>query len=1838
MMKFNVNFNYLFCFTLFFISVKGDGPKFTKEYYVANFSEASSRDMFVTKVAAIDAAYSDNVEGKLKYSIESGDSSGIFRIDPTNGIVRLAKDQSFIYDVFTLNVSVSDGKFKDYASLTIKILSANKQSPLFTRPFYSTTVDERAPVGSHIVTVEAYDNDDGIYAEVTYSIFSSYLLRWFKIDSKTGDITTVAPLDKKKHQSYSLTVLAKDGGHRIGLAIVKISVKSDSDNPPQFLVDKYEVAVCSNTAPNTNILPVIAFDKDLLSPSRTSKNRIIYSISHIGLPDSPSSRQSTSSSTSISSPSTISSSTPFRIRKKSGLIYVYGNLSNSIGSVYTFQVKAVDESGNEAVVPVTIKINGPCKVEGDFVASYEATVFETAKVNSIITSLNVTNPDNLELTLAGVNSDASKFKLGEQGQIYLIDPLDRETVSRYILVVKVFDKISHTVRYLNMFIDVLDTNDNVPIFDSDSYWIEVSEDQEVGSSIGRVHALDSDVESSQKPIVYKLEGDNQSETGDEYFELDSGLIKLLRPLDRETNEWHNLTVTITDGKFNNQTSLCIKVIDVNDNPPQFSLPFYNASIREGSPVGMVVTTIDASDADDVSVNTLSYFIISGDPFNQFSIKDTGELVVNKLLKHKDKSLFELTILVSDTKYNSTTKVSINVLEALGPNCLKSEYVEMVSEDIELGTEILKVEAESRDGLVTNESVHLYYSLFLDNDESPINSNFNEIGLVSPEDSSELPFALNSKTGVLTVIAPLDREKKSTYFLLAKVHDDKERENMCSSAIEIIVSDINDNEPNFTANEYNVTIPEDAELGIVVGKVHATDLDQGRNGEVHYSLTESAEDTFTIDKDTGLIRLNKPLDREKIEKYNLTVRATDSGLPPLSSSVKFMVSLEDVNDNFPVFTSTIYNVSIEENVSIGTEIITIEAKDPDIGPNGDITYAIIEGSNDNSFTIDPKTGIITVAKPLDSEVISNFILNVKAVDGGSPPLSSKTLVNVTITDVNDNGPVCERSQYVEMVPENTEIDSYLLKIAANDPDEGPNGQLHYNLSLDSADYDFDKESTNSSNLPFKIDPREGILRVASLLDREEKSRYLLRVTVHDNLERDRTCSSTVEIIISDVNDNAPVFSGPDFTFLVPEDAKIGSFVGKASATDKDSGVNAKIIYSLITLGEGNDGTFTIDTTSGSIHTAKPLDRETIQRYNVLITATDSGSPTLFSTQMFEIHILDVNDNAPKFTENHYTTSVYENVSVGISLIQVVATSLDTGINADITYAIIAGNEGNCFTVHPKSGSISVVKSLDRETTPEYILTIQAKDGGIPSLSSETKVTITILDVNDNAPSFNQASYSAIIREDTHVGEKVIHKVASDADIGENGQINYFFKPSSLSGSSETAYQTKFKEFEIDPKTGVITVASPLDREMLSSYVMEVVAIDRGSPPLSSSILITIDLSDVSGYPSKFDQNNSTLFIQVCIFNANGTYTCLGPNDYRGLKCEIDGRRACNPNPCVNGGTCTPSPGSINGFHCECPPTLGGLTCEKSRFCSKSSPCLNNGVCEESLCKCKSGWRGSHCEEDIDECSLSNISCSPPATCINLLGSYRCICPVDVTTSGLPSSPGKPSLCANFNLNSITSVSRAFFWDDLILPGIFLIVMLFSCCVIIFCCCCFNRQSSKSKRRTNNRAPNNVYRTGLEGDEFLLEICNAFPSDSSGNIKRFSKLSGVESSALLGRPFSTEPLPNHHFHQALQASAATGGGLGGVGVGTPNGPVSNVVNGQAGLINNRPNSFHETMNNFDEVIRTPMSERASIGSDSRPKKLSVPKNSPTSLPAPPYSENESSHLLNSSNESKIQNIGF
>lgn len=315
---------------------------------------------------------------------------------------------------------------------------------------------------------------------------------------------------------------------------------------------------------------------------------------------------------------------------------------------------------------------------------------------------------------------------------------------------------------------------------------------------------------------------------------------------------------------------------------------------------------------------------------------------------------------------------------------------------------------------------------------------------------------------------------------------------------------------------------------------------------------------------------------------------------------------------------------------------------------------------------------------------------------------------------------------------------MLSILASDIDSPENSKLRYILSGDGAE-------------SFHLDRDTGHLKTIASLDREKQSKYLLTAHVHDKEHTTWECSSQIELIISDLNDNPPVFSLPYYSVSMPEDVEIGTLVTKIHANDADIGINRKIKY--IFIDSFNDH-FVMQTDSGIVTLAKPLDREIRSMYNLTIQAIDQGTPQLSNIVSLIVNVQDINDNPPEFANKYYFATVPEIDAIGTEVVRVLATSKDTGVNADVYYSIIGGNEHKKFAVDNKSGVITIADMLDFERARDYFLTIQAIDGGTPPLSNVATVNITVTDCNDNAPIFTQQSYSARIKEDAQIGDKIL----------------------------------------------------------------------------------------------------------------------------------------------------------------------------------------------------------------------------------------------------------------------------------------------------------------------------------------------------------------------------------------------------------------------------------------------------------------------------------------------------
>lgn len=619
--------------------------------------------------------------------------------------------------------------------------------------------------------------------------------------------------------------------------------------------------------------------------------------------------------------------------------------------------------------------------------------------------------------------------------------------------------------------------------------------------------------------------------------------------------------------------------------------------------------------------------------------------------------------------------------------------------------------------------------------------------------SQSYFSLNADSGVITTRQTLDREEMGRHYFRVTAKDQGNPALESSTDLTIIVDDINDNSPVFEKSFYAASIPEDKVMGDFVLKVRARDEDEGKNGKVRYSIQnkKSIDYAFDVNDRTGVITVERDLDREKTPTYNLVIKAEDQGTPPKSATVNVKITLTDINDCVPQFTKSSYRTTIKENVRPGTLITTIVATDCDQGTNGEVFYEIVSGNDMNLFAINKINGQLRVKSKLDYERTSVFYLWVSAQDKGQTFLDNQTEVEIILQDVNDNAPEFISDNFKVSVLENVKVGQVFSRVQAIDSDDGSNKMIVYSLIR--------------TDVPFAINPLNGDISTTSPLDRETNAQYKFGVKATDKGTPPKEGTSQITITVLDVNDNPPKFSKSEYQASISEKATWGASVLQVTAKDPDAGV-ADVTYSVDRF--AHQRCFRINSL-GWISLGCKLDYKKTKFYVFTIRASDG---LLDSTATVYINVTDANTNSPVFKRRSYRGRILENAKIGTSVLKVVATDDDTGTNAQISYSI--EQLVSAFTVDSSSGVIKTTVSLDRETKGSYQFEVTATDHGSPPLKKKAYVSIRVLDVNDNAPRFLKSKYTATVKEDLRLGEQVIKVSAVDIDRGLNKMIQYSFE--------------------------------------------------------------------------------------------------------------------------------------------------------------------------------------------------------------------------------------------------------------------------------------------------------------------------------------------------------------------------------------------------------------------------------------------------------------------------------
>ena len=462
------------------------------------------------------------------------------------------------------------------------------------------------------------------------------------------------------------------------------------------------------------------------------------------------------------------------------------------------------------------------------------------------------------------------------------------------------------------------------------------------------------------------------------------------------------------------------------------------------------------------------------------------------------------------------------------------------------------------------------------------------------------------------------------------------------------------------------------------------------------------------------------------------------------------------------------------------------------------------------------------------------MKVIAMDGGHPPKSGAMDLTILIQDTNDNAPMFDNSTYEVEVFENIPFGTSITQIHAEDPDSGLYGEVMYSFSP--------RTQTSYGHL-FWIKNSTGEIFVKSLIDYEKGSIYHLVVMAKDRGPDSLPADATVIIQVKDVNDNAPQITVNTFTATgtdsaeVAEDSDKGTFVAHITVVDPDSSTNGEFNCHLndnqFELQELYDGEY-------KIATQARLDREEMAEYNLAITCQDMGAESQVSIKHLRVVVADINDNSPVFNKDFYEAGVQENNHIETFIVQVNATDLDDGKNAELVYTIEDEQAMDSFDINAKTGEIRARSIFDREQLQEIGFKVIVSDQGKPPRSSSTSVLVHINDVNDERPQFSQASYSFAVSENETPGTQIGIVHAADRDLPPFNQFQFSIVPAHPSANS----------FSIDADTGTIITTMSLDRETRPYYTLIVAARDKEILPMSSTTTVTVHVGDVNDNPPVF----------------------------------------------------------------------------------------------------------------------------------------------------------------------------------------------------------------------------------------------------------------------------------------------------------------------------------------------------------------------------------------------------
>uniref|UniRef100_A0A8C0H1Q3 FAT atypical cadherin 2 n=1 Tax=Chelonoidis abingdonii TaxID=106734 RepID=A0A8C0H1Q3_CHEAB len=1322
------------------------------------------------------AVQAEDADSEVTYSIAEGNLDNAFCIHPLTGLISVL-NATLLGSYRELTVRAGDGSYKSMALVRINLIEAQVTALKFDQDRYTATVLENATEQETLIVLGVRGNQ--LNEPLFYSLLNG--TEKFKMIQSSGVLQTKhVEFDRETQDTYEVAVEVKDSRNppRVSQATVKVYVEDVNDNPPEFENVPYYTLVQDGTEPGDVLFQISATDRDI-----GDNGAITYSLAEFY--------------------------EYFWIDPYLGDISLKKPLDYQALNKYTLKVIARDggklplHAEEEVLITVRNKSNPLFQS-----LYYTVKVPENIPLYTPILHTQARSPEGLRLIYNIMEEDSLKlFNMDfKTGVLTVTGQLDYESETKHTFTVRATDTALGSFSEATVEVEVEDINDNPPVFSQMLYTASVSEGLPAQTLVVQLFASDKD-SGRNKVISYQILDDSSDATKSFDIDANTGEITTAHVLDHETNHQFLMKVSATDHgtpPLSSEALVIIDVADINDNPPEFSQPQYEAKVSEMATCGHAVIKVQALDPDSGDITRLEYVILSGNDKRHFAINSTSGIIsmLNRCKKDLESS-YNLKVSASDGVFKTTVPVYINTTNAnkYNPSFWQNVYEAELAENAEVGTKVIEL-------------------LAIDPDDGPYGTiDYTIINKLAHE-----KFSINNK-GHIATLQKLDRENSTERVIAIKVMAKDGGGKVAFCTVKIILTDENDNPPQFKASEYILSIQSNVSKGSPVIQVLAYDADEGGNADVTYSVDSVegiAEDLVEISAVTGVVKVKESLVGLENRAFNFKIKAEDSRPPHWNSLVPVNLQIVPKEVSLPRFSEPLYTFSASEDLPEGSEIGSVKAvaEEP-------IIYSLVKGTTaesnkDEVFTLDKQTGALKVKKAVDHEKTKWYQIDVMAhCSHQGTKLVSLVSVSIQVKDVNDNKPVFEADPYQAFVTENMPSGTTVIQVTANDQDTGSDGQVTYSLEA---------EPGNIRGL-FTIDGESGWITTLKELDCEAQETYRFYVVATDHGKKVQLSSQTlVEVTISDENDNAPQFTSEVYKGSVTENAEPGQIITTLRTTDADISEQNRRITCYLTEGDVL-GQFSVKQIKEDwkIISKKPLDRENIEKYHLKVTASDGKFQAVTEVEIF---VLDINDNNPECKQILYTGKVSEDALPGFFILKISATDSDVGSNAQITYSL-HGPGAEEFRLDPQTGELTTSAPLDREQKPTYHLVSKATDGG--GRSCQADITLVIEDANDNAPRFFPSHFAVAVFDNTTMKTPIAVVSARDLDEGCNADVIY-----SLTDSAD-GY------FSIEETTGIIRLEKPLKDTHISAFELTVCATDRGSPrPLSALTTVTVSVVDLTEY--------------------------------------------------------------------------------------------------------------------------------------------------------------------------------------------------------------------------------------------------------------------------------------------------------------------------------------------------------------------------------------------------------